>query len=695
MDCLAPNGVTKLLSSFPDLSPGQNRPAAVLGLGAFGHDAAVALVDANDGQVIFATAEERLSNRKHDWHFPIGSVKQACGLARDRGFELQAVAVNFRAEEFVTNTLFAEIDRIVADVATATAIRAHLLARFSSDDYFEVDPPNEAANTLLTLLHQFDVAPAISSELILRITWYWNWGIKYRKVADTIRSFVHPLPVHFVNHHNSHAASAYFNSGFKDACVVVIDGTGEADTVSISSGESGRLTRLGQSQWPHSLGIFYLFATQHLGFQHGDEYKVMGMSAYGEPAYYDVLSKMMSVKPNGELRFKDTAHFKLGNLGPHGHLVYQFTSTLHGLIPPRSAGDPIVQQHFDFAASVQLLTEQIGVQIVRNAINLTGHRNVALAGGVGLNGLMNEQIRRLSGCDDLFVFPAAADDGCAVGAAQLIVSEQISMPQKQLKSCYFGREIATGEVEDLLSARNIIASKPESIHREIAQALADGKIVARCVGRAEFGPRALGNRSLLAHPGFADMKNILNARVKHREEFRPFAPACLVDSVNKYFELDRESPYMLLIGQAREITKELAPAVVHHDGTARVQSVSPDVNADFFNTIVAFEQITGLPIVINTSFNLNGEAIVDTAEDALESFSYMDVDYLALGDYWIAKKDNPNNLTDLPNDEYLAIRKQRFAELELGPLGAMDIEKFAPAFTPSAEAIEALVKQQS
>ncbi|OYP38144.1 carbamoyltransferase [Rhodopirellula sp. MGV] len=689
---LTPSLRAQLRDAYPDLAvTDDGRPEAVLGLGAFGHDAAVALVDARNGCVLHAVAEERLSNRKHDWHFPIGSIKECCDVARDRGYAVRSIAVNFRAEEFVQKTLYHFIDTCVASASIATKIKNFLYAALPKLEYVAIDPPNEPAIQLRRFLDGLPLADDTTRTLVRRITWYWNWSVKYRQIASTIDHYAEGFPVEYFNHHETHAASAYFNSGFDAATVLVIDGQGESDTVTVYSAQAGKLHRVSETRWPHSVGIFYLFATQHLGFTMGDEYKVMGMSAYGKPVYLDALRDMVTVNPDATVQYNETECLRLGELGPHGHVAFQFTEKLHELLAPRTSGEPFLQQHFDFAASVQALTESIGVDLAKHAIAKTGHRDIALAGGVALNGLMNEEIRQETDCEDIFIYPAAADDGCAVGAAQLAIANASELQPVRIRSCYFGHDVQNAEVEAMIQSREVVATRPESIHDTIAAALIEGAIVARCVGPAEFGPRALGHRSLLAHPGFANMKEILNARVKHREEFRPFAPACLKDRVADYFELEDESPFMLLIGRALAHTQQLAPSIVHEDLTARVQSVSEDENTDLFNVITAFNKLSNLPIVINTSFNVNGEAIVETAEDALESFAYMDVDYLALDGYWISKHDNPNLLPKLDSKTYLQRRIDRFTTRDLGPLAEMDISKFGPEFTASNEAIERFI----
>lgn len=652
----------------------------MLGIGAFGHDAAAALVDGETGKVRYAVAEERLSNHKHDWHFPVGAVHACCHETERRGESLRGVAVNFRAEEFITGTLFDEIDRAGGAAAGVSELKRCLLELLPKADYFSPASPNATTEQTGRWLAACDITAAAREAIARRMTWYFNWAVKYRRIAETIVAQCGDVPVTFLNHHLAHAASAFYNSGFPAATVLVIDGSGESDTVTVFRGDATGLSLVRRTGWPHSLGIFYLTATEHLGFSLGDEYKVMGMSAYGRPRFLPQLAGMLAVTEDAQLRLCETPLQTLGRIDGTGHMVFRFTEALRAILPPRQRSEPFRQEHFDFAASIQKLTEDAGVELARRAIEQTGLPDVALAGGVGLNGLMNEAIRQRSGCREMFIFPAAADDGCAVGAAQWLAAQHQQLPARRLRACYFGHEVAPAEMLEALTERDIRFTQPASIHDQIAAALAAGKIVARCHGRAEFGPRALGHRSILAHPGLATMKETLNARVKHREEFRPFAPACLREKAPQYFQLDLDAPFMLLITTARPGTAQLVPAVVHEDGTARVQTVSPDEHIDFYQIITAFERKTGLPIVLNTSFNVNGETIVDTAQDALESFGFMDIDYLALGPYWISKTENAARFPNLSHDAYLALRRARYARRPLGPLTELDVAQFDPAF---------------
>jgi carbamoyltransferase len=316
--------------------------------------------------------------------------------------------------------------------------------------------------------------------------------------------------------------------------------------------------------------------------------------------------------------------------------------------------------HFDLAASVQATFEEFGVRYVRKAMELCGSDRVCLTGGVALNGLMNEAIRKHSGCRELYIFPASGDDGTAAGAALLLAARDGIRNRKKITTAFFGPSRSQEEIERYLGEAQVPFGKPPSIHEKIAAALADGKVVARYLGASEFGPRALGHRSILAHPGRAEMKDLLNRKIKHREPFRPFAPACLEECAAEFFELDVPSPFMLLIPRAREAAREKIPAAIHHDGTARVQTVNAGDNPEFYETIRAFQRLTGLPVVLNTSFNINGEAIVETPQDAVESFAKMEVDYLAIGDCWLGRESVKHLALPREDAAYLELRRERY-----------------------------------
>lgn len=629
---------------------------AILGVILFGHDATACLVDKQTGEVIYAIEEERLNNVKHTGNFPIGGIKRCEEIAKDKGMSISDIAITFDEVGFIEGTLANEI-RANLNADSEKLINT-ILELFPYGDYYTLTGNSFATDIINSELAKLKVDEPTRKLLKLRIHCYYNWAIKYKNIVQILSHLYPSVPLHRVPHHLCHAASAFFNSGFEKATIVTLDGQGESETACIYIGDDKGIRQVTSTRWPYSLGIFYLNVTNYLGFRFGDEYKVMGMAAYGEPKYYDILKDMVEVKEDGSIVFKETEYFGRQEVsGMYGHFYYNFKKEI---VKPRSSSQKLRQEHFDFACSVQKLIESLGVEIVKKAISNTKIRDVAMAGGVALNCLMNEKIRLHSGCDRLFIYPAAGDDGTAVGAAQYIAFKYSAIKPKPITTCFYGYGATNQEIEGELKRKELVYTKPDNIHEEIARAIADNKIVARYTGRSEFGPRALGDRSILADPRNPEMKDILNERIKQREPFRPFAPACLRENVSEYFEIDIDAPFMLLVSKVK--AKSKIPAVVHNDGTARVQTVSHDQNETFYRTIEAFRNITGIPVVINTSFNVNQEAIVDTPLDAIESFGHMDTDYLAIGDFWLSKEANEEKFVKMPTPEYLEIRKKRFSD---------------------------------
>lgn len=665
------------------------RPSATIGIGALTHDTSAALVRNDDGAVVFAVAEERLSNVKHDSRFPIGSILRCCEAAETADLHITGVAVNFRPEEFITHALRNQLARSFPEPVceTLTDIAWRLLQE-ASEPFISEKSDSPVHVLLINLLDASPLASSLShqqlAEYKLRLSWYFNAAFKYKTIGVILADLFPGTPIEFFNHHDTHAASAYFGIGVQDAAVLVVDGHGESDTTSIFHAKNSELHSIARSQWPHSLGSLYLTATRHLGFDYGDEYKVMGMAAYGKPRFMDEFREMVTVSGDGHFFLNETPLLRLGSVRNSGHVRFSFTESINGLVPQRNKSDTIQQVHFDFAASMQKLTEETGVLLAKCAVDLAGSRQLAIAGGVGLNGLMNEAIRRAGICDDLFIYPASSDDGTSVGAAQASILRSGVAPSRRLQSCYFGHQATDNSILQALKNLKIKYSRPLNIHAKIAEALQKNMIVARYAGGAEFGPRALGHRSILANPSKADMKDTLNLRVKHREEFRPFAPACLREYVGDFFDYSGDAPFMLLILQAKEAARLSCPAVVHSDGTARVQTVTAKENPDFAAIISEFAKLTGVPVVINTSFNVNGETIVNEPRDAIESFGFMDIDCLAIGDYWIEKADNTNCFPIYDDAaDYLELRRTRYCERDADGLKMVDVRSYGPWFFPN------------
>ncbi len=650
-------------------------PECIIGIGAFGHDASACVVDASTGRPLFAVAEERLDNVKHSWRFPIGATQRCRDWIKRIGGRLAKVGVNFTPEPFAAVTLRREMEAALPSDA-AKALWKAIEALLPFGDYFERDV-GFSRKTIDRALKEGGLADAPESELRRRIQWYYNWSIKYRRILQVVERLFPGVEVEAVDHHRCHAFSAWMNSGFEEAAVLTIDGQGEAATTGIYRADGEGLNLLAASNWPHSLGIFYLNATVHLGFSLGDEYKVMGMAAYGKPVFAEALEEIVRIDDGGVLELRETANYgrcEVGGLA--GHFSMDFTDVFREKLAPRRKDEEIEQKHFDFAASVQAVTERAGVELARAAVRLAGSTRLAIAGGVGLNGLMNERIRRESGCSEIFIFPAAADDGASIGAAQALAWEMNHQVGPRMNDAFLGHEPSDTSIREVLEKMGVKFERPDSIHDRIAEAIAEKEIVARYVGRSEYGPRALGDRSIMANPTAGEMKETLNERIKHREPFRPFAPACLAEHVQDYFDIDCEAPFMLLIAQAKDRARKELPAVVHEDGTARVQTVSEDGNPEFWRTLTAFRERTGTPVLINTSFNVNGETIVDTPLDAIESFGHMDIDHLAIGDYWVSKAENRKVFEELPDAEYLKKRQARYAAEVTHPLAEFDLHEF-------------------
>ena len=643
---------------------------AILGIGALGHDAASALVCAETGEIHYAIAEERLSNLKHSWQFPYGSIQAACRYAADHGLEIVEAAINYRPEEFSTGTLRREVAAILNDSQKTGELMELIAQMIVFADYFQ--PSSFSDEQVQNWLATHDVQAELHEPLCLRISWYFNWSVKYRRIGGMVGALLPGVRVHHVNHHLCHAASTYFSSGFEKSCVITWDGQGESQTACVYRAGPEGMSLVAETPWPFSLGMLYFGVTNYLGFKLGDEFKVMGMAAYGKPRFYDALREIVAFDKGPAVRLRQTEIYGRQDF-PTGHHWYYFTKNLGSLVSRRSKRQPLLQEHFDLAVSVQKVFEDVGVEFARLALAETGEKNLCLSGGVALNGLMNEAIRRRSGCSAIHVFPAAGDDGTAVGAAWQRVFERGSLKPRKLALPFFGAGFGDDEIRRDLQKMGLVFEEPGDINERIAEALAAHEIVARFHGRSEFGPRALGNRSILANPARPEMKDVLNERIKHREAFRPFAPACLVEHAAEYFDIEVEAPYMLLIAPARPIAHERIPAAVHADGTSRVQTVSREGNPDFFKIIEAVHRRTGTPVVINTSFNINGEAIVETPQDAVESFAQMDIDHLAIGKYWVSKA--ANTFPKMSDAEFLEIRKKRFSAAHDHVLARYDINR--------------------
>lgn len=589
----------------------------ILGISAFYHDSAAALI--KDGTIIAAAQEERFTRKKHDDSFPIRAVAYCLAEGGIGPDQLDAVA-------FYDKPLL-KFERIF-------------------HTYLGVAPRG--------LRSFMQAAPAwlkqklwIPLEIETRLA---GLGITAKKM-------------YFPEHHESHAASAFFPSPFETAAVLTMDGVGEWTTSSIGFGDGHRLSLLKEQTFPHSLGLLYSAFTYFTGFRvNSGEYKLMGLAPYGEPVFYQtILDHLLDLKTDGSFRL-NMAYF--GYLDGLTMTNRKFAQLFGG--PPRKPESEITQRERNLACSIQKITEEIVLRSARYARQLTGTENVCLAGGVALNCVANGRLLREGPFKQIWIQPAAGDAGGALGAALYVHHHVLGNPRRPMQpdamsGALLGPDFNDTTIAAFLEERGYPAKHMTMQDKPvvIAQLIAGQHVIGLCQGRMEFGPRALGNRSIIGDARSPKMQSIMNLKIKYRESFRPFAPACLEEEADTYFVLDRPSPYMLLVAQVQpgrcrtaepkdetmleqlHAIRSDIPAVTHVDYSARVQTVSKKSHPDFHAILEAFKKKTGEGIVINTSFNVRGEPIVCTPEDAYRCFIRTEMDYLVLGSYLLDKKDQP------------------------------------------------------
>ncbi len=466
---------------------------------------------------------------------------------------------------------------------------------------------------------------------------------KIYQVADQLKAMGFKGECKWINHHTAHAASAFYASPFQEAAILVVDGIGETSTTSFFSGKNNKLKCLQEVPYPASLGFLWESVSHLLGFSVYDAAKVMGLAAYGNPQrYLDHFKKIVKTAPNGQFEMDNKAlHF--------GSIVYdppsadcQGLEALFGL-KKRERGQELTQAYEDIAASLQAVTDQIMLHITKHLYEQVESDNLCLAGGVTLNCVTNRVAFEETPFTHLFVQPAAHDAGTALGAAFFIWNHLLGHEQRQpMTHAYLGPSFTDSEIEAELQAHQLSYKHTDEIEKEVAELIAQNNIVGFFQGQMEIGPRALGNRSLLADPRHPDMRGILNRKVKHREYFRPLAPSILYEEAENWFHIQKETSaaeFMLMAYPVKESVKEKIPAVVHVDGTSRIQVVKKETNPRYHKLISEFYQISGVPIVLNTSFN-DSEPIVCTPKDAINTFLKTDIDYLALGNFLVRKNDN-------------------------------------------------------
>ncbi len=597
----------------------------ILGISAFYHDSAAALVE--DGSIVAAAQEERFTRNRHDSSFPTHS---AAWCLRHAGTNLGGVDYVVFCEKPLP-----KFERLI-ETWLSFAPRGF--------DAFRISMP--------VWIKQKLFQRSFLVKQLRKLDSGWNGNLL------------------FAEHHQSHAASAFYPSPFDKAAILTMDGVGEWSTTSFAIGERNRLEVVREIHFPHSLGLLYSAFTYYTGFKvNSGEYKLMGLAPYGEPVYArKILNHLIDVKPDGSFRLNlDYFNYCVGLTMTNS----RFDELFGG--PPRQPEDRITQRHMDLAASIQSALEEVVLRLTRSLARETALENLCLAGGVALNCVANGKILREGNFRRIWIQPAAGDAGGSLGAAlaayHLHLGNERETPSHgdSMQGSYLGPEYGDDEIERRLASAGAQFEKLSTgeLIESCAAALATGSVVGWFQGRMEFGPRALGARSILGDARSPGMQRTLNLKIKFRESFRPFAPAVTREAVSDWFELDEESPYMLLVANVRKehcipipqeernlfgidklnVPRSDIPAVTHVDYSARIQTVTSESNPRFHALLKAFERRTGCPVLVNTSFNVRGEPIVCTPEEAYRCFMATEIDALAIGNYLMRKQDQPGDLS--------------------------------------------------
>ena len=575
----------------------------ILGINAYHGNASAAIVC--DGRLVAAVEEERFNRVKYAAGFPTHAIRYCL---REAGLELK------------------DIDHV--------AVPRNPYARLGTKLFYAMRMPTFARERMKVLAKFTGIPQALAQA----------FEADPEKIAAKF---------HRVEHHQAHLASAFFVSPFERAALLSADGLGDFASTMWGSGDGNRMKIDGAIAFPHSLGLFYSAVTQYLGFlKFGDEYKVMGLAAYGEAAQLDALRDIVRTNGNGfRLGLEYFTHHRTGpemswaEADKTPALGKLFSEAMERRLgPKRNPEEPLEQRHRNLASALQARLEEVYLGMLKKLGQRTGLKAVCLAGGVAFNCVANGKIFDTTGFEQVYVQPAAGDGGLAVGAAYYVWHQILGKPRSfVMDHAYWGPGYTRDEIRHAIEAKGLGESgcrveelAGDNLMQRTAAIVADGKILGWFQGRAEWGPRALGNRSIVADPRRGEMKEILNQRIKHREIFRPFAPSILAEAIGRWFEKSHPSPFMTLAYSVRPEKRETIPAPTHVDGTGRLQTVTREANARYWSLIKAFEQLTGVPVVLNTSFNDN-EPIVCRPEEALDCFQRTQMDALVLGDFLITR----------------------------------------------------------
>ncbi|MFH4969074.1 carbamoyltransferase C-terminal domain-containing protein [Gaetbulibacter sp. M240] len=561
----------------------------ILGLNYYFHDSSACVV--KDGQLIAAIEEERLNRDKHTRRFPM--------LAIDRCLKIAGLDYN-------------DIDHIAVSIKPTHNLGRKVI---------------HGLNNFKTINH------FINHELVRGYNnqkSFWTWfGYHWDSKKEGPE-------VHFIPHHFSHAPGSFFVSPYKEAALLGIDGSGEWATTWLGHGKDNEVKCLKQTFFPHSLGSFYEAVTQFCGFRTNyDEGKTMGLAPMGDPnIFLEKVDKIITVNSEGRLSF-DMSYFNYQNMS-WKRCSDKFFKVFG---EPREKGAPFQKHHMDVAAAFQRVLENKVLEICEILHSKTNAEYLVVSGGVALNSVMNGRIVRDSPFKDVYVMPAAGDNGTAIGAAYYLYNGLLKQPRNFVHlNPYVGTTYRNDDIEIVLKRAKLKYKKQDDICDASAQLLEEGNIIGWFQGAMEIGPRALGSRSILANPAFPHMKDKINAEVKFREAYRPFAPSAIVEAKDDFFDLEVEAPFMLKVCNVLKEKQSVIPAVTHVDGSARLQTVTKDSHPKYYDLIKKLGERTGVPVVLNTSFNIQGEPVVESPQDAIRCFFSTGLDYLALGDFLISKE---------------------------------------------------------